>query len=168
MTARLRALYPALAALAMAGFAAPAAHAQDPIPVGPNMYFTATVNAAASTAAEPVIKVVCPGPVTPGETGHPISGQFVEVEAVVPPTPVPPQIGFTGSAAHQIDALFSGPAAASVNPPIVLTSFFAPVAIPTTLNLPCGGSGVISFVPIPTSSTARGVAVDVLYENIAV
>jgi hypothetical protein len=54
-----------------------------------------------------------------------------------------------------------------VNPPIVLTSFFAPVPIPTTLNLPCGGSGVVSFVPIPTSPTARGVAVNVLFVNIA-
>src|ERR1700736_1590607 len=98
MTARLRVLYPTLAALA-----------QDPLRVRPTTYFPATVNAAASTAAEPVIKVVCPGPVILGETGHPISGQFVEVEAVVPPTPLPPQIGFTGSAARQIDALFSSP-----------------------------------------------------------
>jgi len=50
----------------------------------------------------------------------------------------------------------------------VLKSFFAPVAISTTLLLPCGGTGVVSFVPLPTSPTARGVAVTVTYVNIAV
>lgn len=170
MPARMRALYCTLAALAVSAAAAPAAQAvQDPIPVGPNYYFTATVNGGPTptSAAIPVIKVVCPGPITPGETGHPIAGQTVEVDAVFPPTPVSSALGFTGSSAHEIDALFTSPAAASVNPPIVLSNFFVAYPIPTTLNLPCGGSGVVSFVPIPTSPTARGVAVDVLFENIA-
>jgi hypothetical protein len=165
----LRTLTPVCAALAAAALAAPAAFAdpvQDPIPIRPNMYFVATVNGGNATTAEPIIKVFCPGPITPGETGHPLAGQKVEVESVLPPTTVVP--GFTGSAANSIDAIFSSPSSASVNPPIVLTSFFAPVAIPTTLNLPCGGEGVVSFVPIPTSPTARGYAVKVLFANIAV
>jgi hypothetical protein len=172
MSARLRAFYPTLAALALAVLVAPAAAAapvQDPIPVGPDAYFTATVNVpSSSTAAEPVIQVVCPGPATVGESGHPLAGQSVEVQAIAVPTAVTPQIGFTGSAADQIDAIITGPSSAAVNPAIVLTSFFAPVAIPTSLNLPCSGSGVVSFVPIPASPGARSVAVDVLFENIAV
>jgi hypothetical protein len=171
MTARLRALYCTLAALAVCAAAAPAAQAvQDPIPVGPNYYFTATVNGGPTptSTAVPVIKVVCPGPIYPGETGHPISGQTVEVDAVFPPYPNSSGLGFTGSAAKQIDAIFSSPAAASTNPPIVLSDFFVAYPIPTTLNLPCGGSGVVSFVPIPTSQTARGVAVNVYFQNIAV
>jgi hypothetical protein len=168
MTVRLRTITPLLAALAAAGLAAPSAQAADPVAVGPNIFFTASVNPlSTSAAAEPVIKVVCPGPITPGETGHPLAGQFVEVDAVGPPVTTT-QVGFTGSAAREIDALFSGPSSATVNPPVVLKFFFAPVQIPTTLNLPCGGSGVVSFVPIPTSPTARGVAVNVLYANIAV
>jgi hypothetical protein len=152
------------AALAVIALAAPAAEAvQDPIPVGPDMYFTAQVNGASAKA---VIKVVCPGPVTSTSTGHPISGQTLEVFSVLPPATG--TIGYTGSAAHQIDALFTAPSSATDNPPVVLSSFFAPVAIPTTLLLPCGGSGVVSFVPIPTSPTATGVAVTVTFENIAV
>lgn len=171
MTARMRALYCTLAAFGLAAAVAPAAQAvQDPIPVGPNYYFTAEVNGGPTpvSSAIPVIKVVCPGPVTAGETGHPILGQTVEVDALFPPVTNPAGLGYTGSAAHQIDALFSSPIAAAVNPPIVLSNFFEAYPIPTTLNLPCGGTGVVSFVPIPTSQTARGVAVDVLFENIAV
>ncbi|HZU56390.1 MAG TPA: hypothetical protein VFA06_11025 [Actinocrinis sp.] len=170
MTARMRALIPTLAALALAGLAAPAASAdpvQDPIPVGPNMYFTAAVNPqAAATGTAPVIKVICPGPYQPGQTGHPISGQYVEAYAVVPPTSS--LVGYTGSAADQIDALFSGAVASTVNPPVAIKNFFVEVPIPTTLNLPCGGTGTVSFVPIPTSPTAQGYAVKVYYANIAV
>ena len=173
MTARLRALYCTLAALALSAAAAPAAQAvQDPIPVGPNYYFTALVNGGPTptSTAEPVIKVICPGPIYPGKTGHPAAGQTVQVNAEFPPfpTPIPSYFGFTGSAANQIDAIFTSPASASTNAAIVLPNFFVAYPIPTTLNLPCGGSGVVSFVPIPTSQTARGVAVDVIFENIAV
>jgi hypothetical protein len=115
-----------------------------------------------------VIKVICPGPILPNETGHPVDGQTVQVNAVYPPVSGDlTRLGFTGSAAKQIDAIFSSPTSASANTPIVLTSFFAAFKIPTTLNLPCGGNGVVSFVPIPTSPTARGVAVNVIFENIA-
>jgi hypothetical protein len=42
------------------------------------------------------------------------------------------------------------------------------VEIPTTLLPPCGGSGVVDFVPEPTRPTARGYQVPVIYANIAV
>lgn len=178
MTARLRALFSTAAALALAGALAPAAHADVVFPVGPNDYFTATVNGGPSPTAyaEPVIKVACPGPVTPGELGHPISGQTVEADELFPPSPVSgSQVGFTGSAAKEIDAIITWPDVSPTSgiptysaPPIVINYFDLAYQIPTTLNLPCGGNGVVSFVPIPTSSTARGVAVQVLFENIAV
>lgn len=172
MTARLRTLSTAVATLAFAGLAAPAASAapiQDPIAVGPKMYFTAAVNPdTPTTGTKPTIVVVCPGPAYLGQTGHPVSGQYVEAYAVPPPV-TSTVVGFTGTAADQIDALFTGESVATTaNPPVVITSFFVKVPIPTSLNLPCGGSGVVSFVPIPTSSTARGYAVDVQYANIAV
>lgn len=173
MPARMRALYCTLAALGLAAAAAPAAQADQAaiIPVGPNYYFTATVNGGPSptAAAEPVIKVACPGPITPGETGHPLSGQTVEANAIFPPYSGDfSQLGFTGSAANEIDAIFTAPTAATANPPIVIKAFDLAYPIPTTLNLPCGGSGVVSFVPIPTSPTARGVAVNVLFGNVTV
>jgi hypothetical protein len=52
--------------------------------------------------------------------------------------------------------------------PIVLTAYGVQAKIPTTLLLPCGGSGVVDFVPEPTSATARSYEVPVVYENIAV
>jgi hypothetical protein len=165
MNGRLRALFPALAALALAAVAAPAASAdaiQDPIPIGPNTFFTATVNGASSQA---VVKVVCPGPASPGQVGHPVSGQQVEAQAVVPPTWS--VTGYTGSAANSIVASFSPPST-SYSGAIVLTSFFAPAKIPVTLLLPCYGSGSVTFTPRPTSSTARSYSVSVVFVNIAV
>jgi hypothetical protein len=170
MTARPRAVPALVFAFALTALAAPAASATavlDPGPVGPNQYFTATVNpGSASTGTTPVIVVACPGPV--GGTGHPIAGQSVEASLLLPPI-TSTAVGFTGSAAHEIDVLFSGSAVTpATNPPIVISTYFVKVPIPTTLNLPCGGTGVVSFVPIPTSSTARGYAVKVEYANIAV
>ncbi|HEV2343493.1 MAG TPA: hypothetical protein VGS97_05315 [Actinocrinis sp.] len=175
MTARLRALFSTAAALALAGALAPAAHADVIMPVGPNDYFTATVNGGPTptAAAEPVIRVVCPGPATPGQLGHPAAGQTVEANELFPPFSGTWQVGFTGSAAKEIDAIISWPGilpagTTPVNPPVVISDFGLNYQIPTSFELPCSGSGVVSFVPIPTSSTARGVAVNVIFENIAV
>jgi hypothetical protein len=178
MTARLRALYATAAALALAAALAPAAHADVIAPVGPNEYFTATVNGGPSptATAEPVIKVVCPGPATAGELGHPASGQTVQANELFPPiTSSASQVGFTGSAAKEIEAIISWPDVSPTSgiptysaPPIQIFYFGLAYQIPTTLYLPCGGNGVVSFVPIPTSPTAQGVAVHVLFENIAV
>lgn len=172
MTARLRALTGAVAALALAALAAPAASADvapPPTPVGPDTYFTAAVEPGyVFPGGVPIIKVICPGPVVVGQTGHPLAGQYIEAYRLLPPVTAS-AVGFTGSAADQIDALFTftGPTAAAVNPPVVIKEFDVAVPIPTTLNLPCGGSGTVSFVPVPTSPTARGVAVPVEYANIA-
>ena len=153
----------AVAALGLAAALVPAASAsaQDPVPVGPNQYFSATVNGASSNA---VVKVVCPGPIGPNSTGHPISGQTVEVYELLPPTAS--NVGFTGSAAHQIDAGFVSPSAA--NAPIVMSAYFVQYQIPTTYNLPCSGQGVVAFVPQPTSGTARNAYVTVTFLNIGV
>jgi hypothetical protein len=151
---------PAAFAVTATVAAAGSAAAQDPLPIGPNQYFNAQVNGKTANAA---ITVVCPGPVTSTSTGHPIAGQSVEVFLVLPP--VTPGLGYTGSAAHDIDAYF-GPLSSAANPPVVLTGYFVKFAIPTTLNLPCGGTGAVSFVPTPPSPTARNYVVSVTYLNI--
>jgi len=162
--------FTALAALALVAGAVPAAFAdgpvQDPIPVGPDTYFVGLVNGVPSATPTATITVVCPGPISLSSTGHPIAGQTVEVETVVPVTSAVP--GYTGSAADSIDVIFSTPSAAAANPPIVLTSFFVKYAIPTTDVFPCEGTGTVSFVPIPTSATARGYSVPVTFLNIGV
>lgn len=162
---KLRYRFSAVAALALAAAAVPsvalaATPVQDPVPVGPNESFIGLVNGKSSDA---LITMVCLGPITPGETGHPLSGQSVEVETALA---VGTATGYTGSAAKQIDAEFGVPTAANINPPIVLGSYFVKEAIPTTDVFPCSGSGVVTFVPLPTSATARSFTVSVSFGNI--
>jgi hypothetical protein len=163
MARRLRTLLPAAAACASVAFAGSAAFAAspagDPAPIGPNQFFLALVN---GKAADAVITVVCPFPITPGETGSPTSGQYVEVEPEAAGSAAP--FGYTGSAADSISAVFSPTA---TNGSVVIRAYFVQVPIPTTLRLPCSGSGVVSFEPIPGSSTARSATVTVTYGNVA-
>lgn len=139
---------------------APAASAQDPVVIGPNEYFQGQVKGVHSGA---VIYVVCPGPVTPGQLGHPVSGQAVQVvlgsSAAVG--------GYTGSLGKSVVASF-GPATTSAPQALTFTSYYAPQNIPTTWWLPCGGNAVIPFTPQPTSPTAVTDHVGVTYVNIAV
>ena len=153
----------ALAAAVIPAGNAVAGPVQDPIPIGPNMYFYGLVNGNSSDA---VIQVACPGPVSPTSTGHPLDGQTAEVRSVVPPTSS--TFGYTGSAARQIDAGLTLPSGTVANPPIVFTSFFAPAKIPATWVVPCGGSTTMTFVPLSTSSTARSYTLKVSFVNIAV
>ncbi|MBW8805423.1 MAG: hypothetical protein JF587_16480 [Catenulisporales bacterium] len=153
----------ALGAAVIPAATASASAVQDPIPIGPNTYFYGLVNGKSSNA---VVYVVCPGPIGPNSTGHPVDSQSVEVRSVVPP--VINAYGYTGSDGKQIDAGFTTSSSSRINPPIVFTSFFAPTKIPTTWLLPCGGSASMAFVPLATSSTARDFKVTVTFVNIAV
>lgn len=139
---------------------APAASAQDPVPIGPNQYFQGQVKGLHSGA---VIYVVCPGPATPGQLGHPVSGQSVDVVLNSATTPG----GYTGSLGKSVVASF-GPTSSSAVQTLTFTSYYAPQNIPTTFWLPCGGSAVIPFAPQPTSPTAVTDHVSVTFENIAV
>jgi hypothetical protein len=132
----------------------------DPLPIEPNVTFAGVVNGAEANA---VIKVFCPGPITPGRTGNPISGQYLEV--VTTPV-VSTDSGFTGSAAHFIDAFIVTPTGAASGPVVVFNSFYVEEPIPTTIELPCSGPGSATFVPEPTSPTARTAVVSVTFENV--
>ncbi|MFE9428619.1 hypothetical protein ACFYNO_37390 [Kitasatospora sp. NPDC006697] len=154
--ANLRRSVPGLALtglLASAAALAPAAAAQspvqDPIPVRPDTAFQGLVNGAAANAA---IQLGCFGPITPGQTGHPLAGQTVEADAV---TPVSTVAGYTGSAGTAIEVTITTSSAGSIQLVGKLGSFFAPLAIPTSLVLPCTGTAQVTFTPIPTSPTAR-------------
>jgi hypothetical protein len=149
----------AFATVALTGSAALAAPVGDPAPIGPNQFFLALVNGKTANA---VITVACPFPPTPGELGSPLPGQYVEVEPEAAGTAGP--FGFTGSAADSIAAVFS-PASAT-NEAVVIHDYFVQVPIPTTLKVPCSGSGVVAFVPVPGSATARSATVSVTYGNV--
>jgi hypothetical protein len=163
----LRRTAPVSAAVALAVAMAPGASADAIVAVGANQYFTGQVNGPASSTSPSVIKVLCAGPVTPTSTGHPLSGQTVAVQLVLPPVVSPNSLGFTGSAATQINVFFTA-TSSGVAAPVVLNAYNVPGKIPTTLSLPCGGSGVVDFVPAPGSATARAYHVPVVYENVGV
>ncbi len=132
----------------------------DPGPIGPHSYFVGEVNGASVNA---VIQVVCPGPVVSGQTGHPVSGQSVDVMPAASSTSA--GVGYTGESANSVRVDFGNAATSAA---VVLTSYVVKAAIPTALELPCSGTGTVAFVPEPTSSTARTALVKVTYQNIAV
>jgi hypothetical protein len=152
---------PVFAALAMssalAGFVLAGSPAVAANNVGPGQAFVGRVNGSFSDAT---VTVICPGP--GGHKGHPMSGQKLEV---IPPPPVAfgvkVSVGTTGTAGRRIVARFS-------KDPSVATSigqFSVNMPIPTSLLLPCGGSGKVVFRPVPTSPTARPSVVSVRFVN---
>ena len=95
-----RAALALVAALVAAASVTATSSAFFPVPQGPvipNVMFGALVNGASSNA---VVRMGCFGAVRPGQTGHPMSGQTVEVfrpEALL-------VSGFTGTVADRIVA----------------------------------------------------------------
>jgi hypothetical protein len=159
VSSRLRiGLVTSVAALIVAATAVPAVAGGvvDPAPIGPKNYFVGEVNGSTGPAT---IQMACFGPVTPGQTGHPLAGQTVTAIPVADPTTT--TAGYTGTAANSISVGFTSPALSNL--PIVLHDWAVSVAIPTTLILPCYGSGTATFTPVPTSPTARSATVAVTY-----
>ncbi|HXM53936.1 MAG TPA: hypothetical protein VOB72_00990 [Candidatus Dormibacteraeota bacterium] len=124
--------------------------------VGPNQQFAGVVN---GNTADATIIMICPGPATPGQLGHPQAGQTVQVVT-------DSGTGFTGSAANRIVATL-GPSS-STTPTFVFREYGVAQDIPTTAFLPCSGTGTAVFTPQPTSSTARSATVTLHFLNIAV
>lgn len=143
-----------LAAFTALGLTAASVAAQTPI--GPNQQFAGAVNGSTTDAN---IIMICPGPSFPGQTGHPQAGQGVQVVENT-------GTGFTGAAADRIVASFGPSSSASLV--FVFTEYGVAQDIPTTALLPCSGTGVVTFVPQPTSATARNATVKVHFVNIAV
>lgn len=155
-TTRLLAASGILVGVALA--TAPVANADVIVPIGPNQFFQGLVNGVQDNAQ---ITVACPGPVSPGQTGHPVSGQTVSVTQVPASTNTS---GYTGSAATSIVAGFDTASSSAVR--FTFTAY-GTQEIPTSIYLPCSGSGALSFVPEPTSNTARSDVVKVTFVNIA-
>ncbi len=120
-------------------------------PIGPGQYFSGLVNGATD---ESTISVVCLGPVLPGATGHPLSGQSVSVNHVDPGKGG--DIGYTGTASS---VRVGFPVAATTGLPVVIRTYATPSDIPQTLNLPCSGSGDVVFAPSDGSGTPATVKV---------
>jgi hypothetical protein len=130
---------------------------QDPVPIGPNEYFSGYINN--HPPGKAVIKVVCPGP---GTTGHPAASQKIEVKTPQPTSTF--DIGFTGSAGKKITATLAPAATTTIL--ASFTSFFVPKKIPTSIIVPCSGTGTVVFAPSPVSSTAKSAKLPVTFLNI--
>jgi len=149
----------ALAAAALGVVAAPSAGAAGVLqPIGPHESFVGQVNGVTVGAA---IKVGCFGPVTSTSTGHPLAGQTVAVQIEADPTSK--DDGYTGDAANQVAVEFDSLPTSSAA--LLLHYYGVTAEIPTTLSLPCEGTGTVVFVPGPTSNTARSASVAVTYVN---
>lgn len=135
---------------------APLASADVTVPIGPNQAFHGLVNGVHDKAQ---ITVVCPGPIQPGQTGHPAAGQTI---SVAQGTTSSGAGGFTGSAGTSVIAGFTSSAMLLFK----FTFYNDPQEIPTTISLPCSGSDIISFVPQPTSSTAKSDQFPVTFVNV--
>jgi hypothetical protein len=166
MRTRLHRLSLVLAAAALALTAAPSMSAlaaapgpvQDPVPIGHNQFFTGLING--HPPGQAVIYVLCPGPVN---HGHPTGHQPIEVQPVVPPGSTS-DLGFTGSAGKSITASLAP--SATTNVLATFTSYFVKKFIPTTITVPCSGTGTVAFAPSPHSSNSRTALLTVTFINL--
>ena len=133
--------------------------------VGPNQVFGALVNGKNGVTTPAPIRMACFGPVRPGQRGHPMAGQTVEVfrpEAIVVAHP-----GFTAKNATSIVAFFGPPPPAPATPAastVTFKKYGVKKPIPTSVLLPCAGSGTVHFVPLPKSPPkSRDATVRVAY-----
>ena len=126
--------------------------------VGPNQRFAGLVNGNHRGA---VVYVACAGPVWPGRTGPATGGQYVA--ALRLPSSASAGGGETaGSATHIVVRFANAPGM-----PVSLTTYGVAKSLPSGLELPCSGTGKVSFTPVPKDASAVVDRIDVTYENIA-
>ena len=140
----------AVGAIALFGsVAVAAAQVQDPVLIGPNQAFAGVVNNSSSNAT---IEMACFGPSQPGEYGHPLAGQTLEVKLAGPLTSAVP-LAFTGTA-DEIEATYE----ISNTLEILLaefSSYYVQAPLSTSLSFPCSGTAVIDFDPVEGGPRAR-------------
>lgn len=121
--------------------------------IGPDQYYSGDVNG--HTTGPAPIRMACFGPVHPGESGHPLSGQYAQADPASASSTTGP--GYTGSAgtAVSIALIITSGTIVRVVPLGTVSDYDTRVAIPTTLTLPCYGGAQVSFSPVPGSATAK-------------
>jgi hypothetical protein len=147
-------------ASAMIAGGALALPAQAATPVGPHQFFVGQVF---GRTAQNVIKVACVG-ILPA--GHPVAGQSVEVHELLPPAVT--TSGNTGNFGTTIsaDLAFSQGTVTAVTHIATFTSYDVSMPIPTSITLPCFGSGVMSFAPSPNpDNTGQSSNVSVTFQS---
>jgi hypothetical protein len=150
-----------VAAVTAVGLSAGPAQAR---PVGPKQYFTGVINGKDGNTTTPItIRMACAGPIRPGQTGHPLPGQTLAVHQLFPPASG--TLGYTGNDA-KIGVFFTAPppggARATATTP-AFTRYDRPQPLPTSLTLPCAGTGTVYFTPIPVIPPSRSATVPVRF-----
>jgi hypothetical protein len=128
-------------AVAVAVFALAGAPAGAQQPIGPHQHFAGRVNGTRTSA---VVYTVCAGPVVAGRAGPVAGGQTLSVVRATRGH------GYTGLFS-QIYAWFVPQSATTTTAPVQLkfTSYNAPQAIPTSVEVPCEGTGQVEFSSCP-------------------
>jgi hypothetical protein len=160
-TAAMAAMPAVATAAPLAGSHGAAGPVQDPVPIRPNQYFSGYINN--HPPGQAIIQTNCIGPTRPGQTGNPLPNQPVEVKPVTP-TSAGTDLGYTGGGGRSIVATLATPTGA-VSVIATFTSYYVTVDIPTSITVPCYGSGVGTFTPIPTSPTASSATLSVTFEG---
>jgi len=133
--------------------------------VGPKQYFTGVINGTDGNTATPIpIQVFCPGPAA---SGHPLKGQTLAVHQLFPPSSAAGSVGQTGKDAR-IEVFFNAPPPArfpKTAGAVVFRHYDKPQALPTSVIVPCGGTGTVYFTPIPVVPPSESAAVPVQFES---
>ena len=129
--------------------------------IGPGEHFVGLVYKHTTNAT---ILMVCATP-DPNETGHPLGGQTIAVQR---PSTTVTSTGYTGTRGRFITVGFVLPVVASSANAALKFTDYGSQTIPTSLVLPCSGSGLVVFSPQPTSKTAQSISVAVTFGNITV
>ena len=149
----------AVAAITAMGLQAVPAQASH---VGPKQYFTGVINGKDGNTTVPIpIKMAC---AIPNGTGHPVKGQTLAVHQEFPP--VTGSLGYTGTDS-MIGVFFNAPPPAGVRLAAsapVFTRYDRPQPLPTSVTLPCSGTGTVYFAPIPVIPPSRAATVPVKFE----
>jgi hypothetical protein len=132
--------------------------------IRPHQYFSGLVNGSTGHPTPAIIKMVCPGP--SNSTGHPLEGQTVEVSRAAATIS---SAGYTGNRGTSVSVFFGVlPPSGSAIGQVTFARYGVPKPIPTSVTLPCSGSGVVGFLPFPrTPPVSRAATVQVEYANIA-
>ncbi|MGH9018264.1 MAG: hypothetical protein ACRDY1_11005 [Acidimicrobiales bacterium] len=153
-----------LALVTAAVVAAPAAAAAGK--VRSTQYFTGVINGTDGNTATPiVIKMTCAGPVSSGQTGHPAKGQTLAVHQLFPPsTGAGATLGYTGSDS-EVGFFTAAPPSTGAAPAVgtTFTRYDKKRPLPTSLTLPCSGTGTVYFSPLPVVPPSRAATVPVTF-----
>jgi hypothetical protein len=148
-------------ALAITGMVPLAAEASAGAPIKAGEHFVGLVN---GTHKAPVVKTVCPGPVGPMSMGPVASKQTMSV------LHDHKGHGYTGLF-NSIYAWFQPSSGGAAPTQLHFKHYSMPKSIPTSIRVPCGGTGIVVFSSCPyLAPCAAGWVTDqvkVKFEDIA-